>query len=102
MPSEFCLGTGHEKFFYDKMGYLKIRYEELYAECILQGYEVEYYGGAWDGVPAELMGDYKPTLKDRSLLVERINERINDMQQKHSAKGRVDNVTRLEKYRLKK
>jgi len=102
MPAEFCLGTGHEKFFYNKLGYLKTRYEQLYAECILQGYEVEYYGNAWDDVPAHLMNSYQPTLKDRHLLVERINERIDDMQQKHFAKGRIDNVTRLEKYRLKK
>tara|TARA_B100000809_G_scaffold263208_1_gene315895 strand:+ start:48 stop:479 length:432 start_codon:yes stop_codon:yes gene_type:complete len=100
MPTEFCLGTGHEKFFYNKLGYLKTRYEKLYAECILQGYDVEYYGAAWDDVPKSLMGNYEPTLRDRGLLVERINERIDSMQVKHLAKGRIENVDRLEKFRL--
>ena len=101
-PSEFCLGTGHEKFFYDKLLYLKKRYEKLYAECILQGYDVEYYGGAWDQVPKHLMNDWQPSLRDRHLLVDRINERLEDMQGKHLKKGRLDNVDRLEKYKLLK
>ena len=101
-PAEFCLGTGHEKFFYDKLLYLKNRYEQLYAECIKQGFDVEYYGGAWDNVPIELMNDYKPSLKDRNLLVDRINERIISMQEKHLKKGRVEQVSRLEKYKLSK
>ena len=100
-PKEFCLGTGHEKFFYDKLLYLKNRYEKLYKECILQGYDVEYYGGAWDNVPKHLMNDYTPSLSDRNLLVDRINERIISMQEKHTKKGRVEQVARLAKYKLK-
>ena len=101
-PSEFCLGTGHEKFFYDKLLYLKKRYEKLYAECILQGYEVQYYGEAWKDIPSELMNDWEPSLRDRHLLVDRINERLEDMQGKHLKKGRVEQVARLEKYKLLK
>lgn len=75
-PSEFTLGTGHVKFFYDKLGYLKRRYETLYAECIKRGFNVQYYGGAWDGVPQHLMGDYQPTQRDREIILERIAERL--------------------------
>lgn len=77
-PSEFTLGTGHVKFFYDKLGYLKNRYESLYAECIRRGFNVTYYGDAWNDVPDHLMGDYTPTQRDRELLLERIAERLSN------------------------
>jgi|TARA_R110000824_G_scaffold112560_3_gene261858 deoxyribonuclease (pyrimidine dimer) len=100
MPSEFCLGTGHEKFFYDKLSYLKNRYEELYKECCNRGYTVEYYGAIWDNIPISLLGNYKPTKKDRALLVDRINERLFTMQQTYLKKGRSEDVIRLLKYKL--
>lgn len=75
-PSIFTLGDGHIKFFYDKLGYLKRRYEELYAECITRGFNVQYYGDAWDNVPIEFMGDYEPTNRDRAIVRERISERL--------------------------
>lgn len=64
-------------FFYDKLGYLKKRYELLYKECVERGFNVQYYGDAWNDIPIELMGDYNPTERDRQLLLERINERLN-------------------------
>jgi hypothetical protein len=76
MPSKFTLGTGHVKFFYDKLMYLKNRYEELYAECKRRGFNVTYYGDAWNGVPPELMNDYIPTDEDREIIRERIRERL--------------------------
>jgi len=75
-PSEFTLGTGHVKFFYDKCGYLKNRYEELYARCIELNMNVTYFGGAWDNVPKEFMGDYIPTDRDRKIIRARIKERL--------------------------
>lgn len=76
-PKEFTLGTGHVKFFYDKLGYLKQRYEELYSECRNRGFDVTYYGDAWNDVPKHLMGDYTPTERDIQIITERINERLN-------------------------
>ena len=32
-PSEYVLGTGHVKFFYDKILFLYERYIKLYYEC---------------------------------------------------------------------
>ena len=75
-PDKFTLGTGHVKFFYNKLGYLKSRYEELYEECLRRGFNVQYYGDAWKEVPRELMGDYIPTDDDRYLIRERIRERL--------------------------
>lgn len=76
-PKQFKLGTGHVKFFYDKLGYLKQRYEEVYHECCERKYDVTYYGDSWNNVPKHLMGTYTPTERDIQLVTERINERLN-------------------------
>ena len=75
-PKEFCLGTGHVKFFYDKLGYLLNRYEELYSECKRRGYNVTYYGDAWDDIPEKYMNDSTPTTRDIELVKERIREKL--------------------------
>ena len=75
-PTEYTLGTGHVKFFYNKLEYLRKRYEELYQECLNRDFKVTYYGGAWDNIPNYLMNDYKPTKKDEILIRERISERL--------------------------
>jgi hypothetical protein len=75
VPSEFKLGTGHVKFFYNKLLYLKNRYISLYNECIKRGFNVQNYIGAWDDVPQELMNDYKVKANDCRIIRQRINER---------------------------
>ena len=75
-PKVFTLGEGHVKFFYDKLGYLKQRYEELYANCVERKINVQYYGDAWNDIPPNLMGDYIPTEQDKAIIRERIAERL--------------------------
>ncbi len=69
IPEAFTLGKGHVKFFYNKLKYLHKRYEQLYAECIRRGYNMTYFGNAFDDLPPELYKDYKPT-KDAIALIE--------------------------------
>lgn len=76
-PKQFKLGTGHVKFFYDKLGYLKKRYDEIYNECIRRGFNIQNYSSAWDGIPSKYMNDYTPTQRDIDIVTERINERLN-------------------------
>ena len=76
-PDTFKLGTGHVKFFYDKLLYLKNRYDSIYEECVSRGFNVTYFGSAWEGVPDHLMNNYKPTLNARLIVQERIRERLN-------------------------
>lgn len=78
-PLEFTLGKGHVKFFYDKCLYLKNRYQELYAECLRRGFNVTYYGRAWDNVPTQFLNDYSPTDQDRVIVRARIRERLSGM-----------------------
>ncbi len=66
IPNKFKLGSGHVKFFYNKLLYLKNR-----------GFNVQNYINAWDNVPDELMNDYQPTDVDRGIIRERINEKLN-------------------------
>ena len=77
IPDRFKLGTGHVKFFYNKLLYLKSRYIKLYEECISRGFNVQNYINAWDNVPNELMNDYQPTGVDRDIIKERINLKLN-------------------------
>jgi hypothetical protein len=78
-PEKFTLGKGHIKFFYDKMMYLKNRYESIYLECKRRGFNMTYFGNCWDGVPKHLMNDYTPTEQDREIIRNRINERLKQM-----------------------
>lgn len=78
-PSEFTLGTGHVKFFYDKLLYLKNRYDKLYKECKKRGFNVTYYGCAWEDIPDKFMGDYTPTREAVEMLRKRIKERLSEM-----------------------
>jgi deoxyribonuclease (pyrimidine dimer) len=75
IPTAFTLGTGHVKFFYRRLGFLKQRYEALYAECCNRGFGVTNKANAFTGLPATAMGDYSPTHRDRQLIVDRIESK---------------------------
>ena len=82
IPDKFKLGTGHVKFFYNKLLYLKNRYVSLYNECIKRGFNVQNYIGAWDNVPQELMNDYIVEANDIIIIKQRIDERKPNKQNK--------------------
>ena len=75
IPDKFKLGTGHVKFFYNKLLYLKKRYISLYNECVKRGFNVQNYISAWDNVPQKLMNDYKVRASDCRIIRQRINDR---------------------------
>jgi deoxyribonuclease (pyrimidine dimer) len=77
IPDKFKLGTGHVKFFYNKLEYLFVRYVKLYLECKNRGFNVQNYSKAWDNLPEELLNHYEPTDIDREIIRERINEKLN-------------------------
>jgi len=74
-PEKFTLGTGHVKFFYDKLLYLKERYTEIHEECKRRGFNVTDFTEAWDGVPENMMNGYEPSEADRKIVRARIKER---------------------------
>ena len=75
IPARFTLGTGHVKFFYNKLGYLKDRYHKIYNECVARKCNVQYYGASFEGIPENLMSEYHPSSADREILIERIHLR---------------------------
>ena len=77
IPDRFKLGSGHVKFFYNKLFYLFTRYCKLYLECKDRGFNVQNYSKAWDNLPEELLNYYEPTDVDREIVRERINEKLN-------------------------
>lgn len=74
-PLTFTLGQGHVKFFYDKLLFLKKRYLSLYNEAISRGFNVQDFSSAFDNCPLELMNDYIPKGRDRTLITERIESK---------------------------
>lgn len=75
IPERFRLGTGHVKFFYNKLQFLRSRYVGLYAECRRRGFEVTDRTSAFDGVPAASLHDYSPSPADRQIILDRIQSR---------------------------
>ena len=79
-PKEFTLGTGHVRFFYDKLLYLKKRNDQLYQECLKRGIKATDYSQSYIEAMRlypHLANDYEPTERDRQIIRERINERLN-------------------------
>ena len=76
IPDTFRLGTGHVRFFYNKLGYLLKRYRQLYEEGLRRGIRFTDFSSAWDGIPQELMQDWQPSKEDAALVQARINERL--------------------------
>ena len=74
-PKAFTLGTGHVKFFYDKLGFLYKRYVLLYEECHRRGFDVTWFGDAWEGIDPAYLGDYTPTRTAKHMVRERIKLR---------------------------
>lgn len=76
IPKQFTLGTGHVKFFYDKMGYLHQRYTELTKECIARGFNITDFSDSFEGISPSLWKNYNETAQDRTIVVQRVNERL--------------------------
>ena len=76
IPDKFKLGPGHVKFFYNKLLYLHKRYNEIYQECLLRGFNITDYNEAFKDLPTDLYSDYSPSEKDKELIRQRIKERL--------------------------
>jgi len=77
IPSTYVLGTGHVKFFYDKMLFLQRRFEDLVNEMLSRGYKPTYKDSSIF-IPENkaFYNDYVPTEEAMRLNRERINERL--------------------------
>ena len=75
-PDEYTLGTGHVRFFYNKLAFLQRRYHALHDECRARGFKVH---NIWpQNLPqdAALWQDYQPSETALALNRARIAERL--------------------------
>ncbi|QIM62712.1 deoxyribonuclease [Pasteurellaceae bacterium Orientalotternb1] len=75
-PKEYKLGEGHVRFFFNKLTFLKKRYDLLHQECKRRGFNVQYI---WpDNLPSDpaLWLDYQATEAALSINRERIQQRM--------------------------
>lgn len=91
IPSRFTLGKGHVKFFYDKIGFLGIRYKDILKECQYRGHNVTDYTEAFLSFPSKHHNHYKPTFSDKMLIYDRIIQIDQD-------KGRLQRFVKPKNY----
>lgn len=78
IPSEYKLGSGHVKFFFNKMKFLENRYSELVMEMISRGYKPTYTDSSiFAKCDKKWYNDYVPTKEALKINRERIKERLN-------------------------
>lgn len=76
IPSQYTLGTGHVKFFYNKMLFLQNRFKALVNEMLERGYNPTFRDDTIF-IPKDISfyNDYTPTQKAIEINIERIKER---------------------------
>jgi deoxyribonuclease (pyrimidine dimer) len=80
LPLTYRLGTGHVRFFYNKLGWLKRRQKLLTKEIKRRGYKLSYDSSTLgNGLRKDWFGDWKPTYIDRIRNIKRINQRLKEM-----------------------
>lgn len=76
IPSEYVLGPGHVKHFFNKMLYLQKRFESLVQEMKNRGYNPKYTDSSiFTKCAPEFYNDYIPTTEAIELNRKRIAER---------------------------
>lgn len=76
IPHEYVLGKGHVKFFFDKMLFLKKRFESLVQEMLDRGYNPTYRDSSIFQTDERFMNDYTPTNEAIKINRERIQDRL--------------------------
>lgn len=84
IPPKYTLGTGHVKFFYDKMLFLQRRFESLVNEMLNRGYKPNFRDSSIF-IPENniFYNDYTPTQEAIEINLARIKER-NEKRNKHN------------------
>jgi len=84
IPTKYCLGKGHETFFFDKLRWLWFRYVNLYGELVNRRFNIDH--DKFDRIKEDMFintmdttawGDYTPTPEDMYLNMARLARRSN-------------------------
>jgi deoxyribonuclease (pyrimidine dimer) len=76
VPKDFRLGSGHVKFFYDKIEFLRKRQLTIIEECHKRGIKIQHTEVDVSDIPSWLMNDFEPSEADIALSQSRLDERI--------------------------
>jgi len=83
IPPKYCLGKGHETFFFDKLGWLYQHYNDLHTELDTRGVNlnidnfIDICDTFLNIAHLEVWGDYTPTPEDMYLNMARLAKRSN-------------------------
>lgn len=75
-PTIYVLGTGHCRFFYNKLSWLRKRFLVLVTEMQHRGYHITYTDYDISSFPDKWRNDYVPTSEAQELNRQRIRERL--------------------------
>lgn len=75
-PIEYTLGTGHVRFFYSRIAFIRARHLSLCVEMIARGYVVNFWPPV-DEWPEPWFRQYEPTPDALRINRDRIRERSN-------------------------
>ena len=76
IPKDFCLGAGHVKFFYDKIGFLFLRQNAIIEELLKRGFKIANTHVNVADIPLYLMNEFVPSAEDIALSQARLDEKI--------------------------
>jgi deoxyribonuclease (pyrimidine dimer) len=77
IPKQFTLNAGHVKFFFDKLEFLKDRFNMLVVEMERRGYSPDKTRiSAFDGFDSMWYNTWISSTTDDAIVTERINYRI--------------------------
>ena len=82
IPLNFTLGTGHVKFFYNKLDILMIRAERIYNECMLRDFNVQSYADSYSFACEKFQSriiPYEITQNDIHLINKRLTDKLENM-----------------------
>jgi len=79
---QYTLNTGHVTFFYNKLAFLKARFDLLTVECYQRGFDItpfEFRTDDYYFVYGSIgQKDWQPTKRDVQVNVERVSQRLNE------------------------
>jgi len=82
IPTAYTMGTGHVKFFSDKLLFVLNRYHLICKEMIDRGYNINPipYKSLIEGIDKHWLNDYTPTQEAIEINKQRIAERLKEME----------------------
>lgn len=96
IPRQYTLNTGHVMFFYNKLGYLQDRYQQLISEMKNRGMNPDPTRILnFDGIPKECFGAWTPSVTEQAVVVDRISLRLRQKPDWYRYNGTGADVERL-------